>query len=100
MPAAPQLVGNDGNVNIVLFNGLYYRVPQSLGPLDVSNLAAMQAIDKLGVITTHDTLLKATVPELANASQLGHIAPRTTHLTSTAVETKGPGVGGGGRGKN
>lgn len=34
--AAPHLVGSASDYNIVVFKGVYYAVPQSLGPIDLS----------------------------------------------------------------
>lgn len=36
--APPRLVGNKAGYNIVLFGGIHYAVPQSLGPMDLSQL--------------------------------------------------------------
>jgi hypothetical protein len=79
---APQLVSTDGVFNVVLWNGLYWRVPIALGQIDVSNVAGREQADKANQITVHDTALKAQAPTLFNASALGHVVARGLQLTS------------------
>lgn len=59
--AQPRLVGSESGYNIVAYAGIYYAVPQSLGPMDFGQLEVSSLPEQILAARSHDDALRAIV---------------------------------------
>jgi hypothetical protein len=55
----PRLVGSESGYNIVAYAGIYYAVPQSLGPMDFGQLDVSLLPEQVLATRSHDDALRA-----------------------------------------